>query len=227
MNVISPRQRRLKNTYQAMQALAQRSGSVSSRQANLRRFEFKNNGNPDDGEFPDMYGVTLRIQGVKKFPPLEYLSEHLFTIYLTEKYPVEKPVVKWHTPIYHPNIKIFDENDSRYQALVDEFGSVELMSDDINRDPRWANLLDGYICLDALKENWTPYVGLDDLIVEIANMVRYQTFNVNSPLNEAAAKWAKEQMKLRHFFPLDQSLVDPAQEKPLIRIESTKRTDLT
>lgn len=226
MIAMSLRQKRLKNTYLAMQTLAQRCGSVNLGQGNLPRFEFKNNGNPDESEYPDTYEVTLRIQGVRKFPPLEYQSEHSFTIYLTEKYPIEKPVVKWHTPIYHPNIKVFDENNPVYKTLIGEFGSEELMTQDINSNPDWTNLLDGYICLDALRENWTPFIGLDDLVIEIANMVRYQTFNVNSPLNKAAAEWAKEKMKVR-YFPLDHGLVDPAQEKPLIRIENITRTNLS
>lgn len=208
MTVAKSRRRRLRNTYKAMKKLADRCSWVDTDRGSRPRFEFVHNGNIEAEEYPDMYGVTLRVKGIESLAPFRERYEHSCTIYLPETYPTEAPIVKWHTPIFHPNILTFDENNELYQELCGTFGSEELLTEHFNKDPRWAELLDGYVCLDTLRENWTPFVGLDALVIEIANVVRYQTYSANNPFNRAAARWAKEQEKLRGYFPLDDGLLE-------------------
>ena len=223
MTSLPPRQRRLMNTYLAMQALVEKCKKGSSSKQRLSRFEFTHNGNPKDEEYPDIYDVTLRVTGVKNRRE-EPQKEHRFMIYLPVNYPVGNPLVRWNSDIFHPNILgVLDPNDETYQELRQEFSSEDAMNRSINQDPRWEELLGSYVCLDALKENWTPFVGLDALVVEIANMVRYQTYNLNSVLNKAAATWAKEKEKLMGYFPLDTGLVD-TEEKSIIRILEVAKT---
>jgi ubiquitin-protein ligase len=202
------RDRRLRNTYVAMEELAKRCLSVEIGGKPLPRFEFIHNGNIEAGEYPDLYGVTLRVKGIESLHPFKERYEHSCTIYLPATYPTKAPVVKWHTPISHPNILTFDETNPLYQELCEQFGGEELLTEDINKDPRWIKLLDAYVCLDTLRENWTPFVGLDELVVEMANMVRYRTYNADNPFNKAAAAWAKEKEKLHGYFPLDDGLLE-------------------
>jgi ubiquitin-protein ligase len=170
------------------------------------RFEFTHNGKIADEEYPDTYGVTLRVKGMELLQPFKERYEHQFTVYLPATYPAQAPIIKWHTPIFHPNILMFDEGNEYYLELREKMGGEELLTEDINKDPRWLNVLDGYVCLNTLREDWTPSISLDMLIVEIANMVRYQTFSTPSDesFNKAAAQWAREkQAELPNYFPID------------------------
>ena len=123
---MKPRDQRLRNTYLSMEELQKKCLRVNEKP----RFEFVHNGKIEAGEFPDMYGVTLRVKGVETRHQ-EFRYEHSCTIYLTEKYPTEAPIIKWHTPIFHPNILTFDENNELYQELCQEFGSEELFTFDL------------------------------------------------------------------------------------------------
>lgn len=202
---MKPRDRRLRNDYRALNRLAQRCLPVSQLDSRPR-FEFDHNGNSEVGEYPDRYRVTLRVKGMEKYPPETIRREHSFTIYLPIRYPVEPPKIQWHTPIFHPNIRVFDENSRQYQELRDKFGSDELLNQEINRDPRWAEWmeqLEGHICLDVLDKNWTPFVGLDELIIQFANVVRYQTYTATHGYNQAAASWVKRQESIPGRLPLD------------------------
>jgi ubiquitin-protein ligase len=220
MASLSPRERRLKNTFFELQELGKEcvekdpNGTIKR-----QRFEFSHNGNVDEGLYPDTYEIILHMKGVKS-PTGELQTEHHFTLYLPSDFPAIKPVVRWHTPIFHPNIITFEPNNEYYQNLLQEFGSEEEMFREIREHPELAELMDGYVCLDALRENWTPTLRIRDLVVELANMVRMQTYNLSDPLNPLAAKWVKEREgmtgeggKLR--FPIDISLL----EHPHLRTE--------
>lgn len=199
--------RRLRNDYLAMKSLADKCLRINTDKGSQPRFEFKPNGNPESEEYPDTYGVTLRVKGIESAHE-EERYEHKFTIYLPADYPTKAPIVKWHTPIFHPNILTFDKNNELYQEYEHEFGSEELLIAHINKDPRWAKLLDAYVCLDTLRQNWTPFVGLDELVIEIANIVRYRTYTANNAFNQAAAEWVKKKEKLRGYLPLDDGLLE-------------------
>ncbi|MDQ3194473.1 MAG: hypothetical protein M3P82_05680 [Bacteroidota bacterium] len=52
----------------------------------------------------------------------------------------------------------------------------------------------------CIGDYWASGETLVDIIYQIGEMITYQSYNVISPLNGIAAKWAKENIKL---FPLD------------------------
>lgn len=205
-----PRNARLRNTYNAVKVLADKCTTIDFGKGPLPRFEFKHNGKIEADEYPDMYGITLRVKGVESLHPLRERYEHQCTIYLPVNYPVEHPLIKWHTPIFHPNILMFDENNQSYQNLLENIDSEEALTEDINTNPDWLNVLDGYVCLNTLREDWTPAVGLDDLIIELTNMIRYQTYSASpgKAFNKAAAKWAREKEEIPGQLPLDNGLTE-------------------
>lgn len=52
----------------------------------------------------------------------------------------------------------------------------------------------------CIGDYWASGETLVDIIYQVGEMITYQTYNVTSPLNGIAAKWAKENIEL---FPLD------------------------
>ena len=215
MEPMTLHQRRLFNTYTEMQALAEKCAKNAPK-GHARRLEFKHNGDVSKGEYPDIYDVTLRLKGMKN--QNEELDEHHFMVYLPVSYPMEPPLIKWGSDIFHPNILgMLDPNDLTYKELRQEFDTEETMTRAINQDPRWAELLSSYVCLDALKENWTPSVTLSMLIVELANMIRYKTYNLRSVLNTAASAWAAEKEKT-HSLPLDPHGLFETEEQAMVRV---------
>jgi hypothetical protein len=54
----------------------------------------------------------------------------------------------------------------------------------------------------CIGDYWASGETLVDIIYQIGDMITYQSYNVSSPLNGIAAKWAKENLNL---FPIDKS----------------------
>ena len=65
------------------------------------------------------------------------------------------------------------------------------------------NFDDASVCIGDF---WAPSEGLDDLVIRIGRMIAYQEYNIRSPLNGLAAKWAAEHSNL---LPIDKSIVAP------------------
>jgi len=77
-------------------------------------------------------------------------------MFLTKEYPMEPPIVFFHTRIYHPN--------------VDKSGKI---------------------CLDILKDKWTPAINIIKVIFSIVALMSEP--NVDDPYNnEAADLWKKD-----------------------------------
>ena len=53
-----------------------------------------------------------------------------------------------------------------------------------------------YICID---DYWAAGETLADVIIQIGQMIQYQSYNPNSPLNAVAARWCQQNDKL---FPI-------------------------
>lgn len=53
-----------------------------------------------------------------------------------------------------------------------------------------------YICID---DYWAAGETLSDVIIQIGQMIQYQSYNPKSPLNPVAARWA---MQNEHLFPI-------------------------
>lgn len=58
----------------------------------------------------------------------------------------------------------------------------------------------------CIGDFWAASEGLDDLIVRIGRMIAYQEYNVKSPLNGIAARWAAENT---HLLPIDPRPIAP------------------
>lgn len=73
--------------------------------------------------FPIQIKVTLRgIPGpVVKDGKLTHRFIHRFTMEITEDYPYQKPIIRWETPIFHPNIMLPDDGGYVCTRLLDEW----------------------------------------------------------------------------------------------------------
>lgn len=58
----------------------------------------------------------------------------------------------------------------------------------------------------CIGDFWAASEGLDDLIMRVARMIAYQEYNIKSPLNGFAAKWAAEHPLL---LPVDSRILTP------------------
>ncbi len=56
----------------------------------------------------------------------------------------------------------------------------------------------------CIGDYWASGETLVDIVYQIGEMIMYQSYNVTSPLNGIAAKWAKEN---RELFPLDKKIL--------------------
>ncbi|MFP5236664.1 MAG: ubiquitin-conjugating enzyme E2 [Acidobacteriota bacterium] len=65
------------------------------------------------------------------------------------------------------------------------------------------NFDDASVCIGDF---WAASEGLDDLVVRIGRMIAYQEYNVKSPLNGIAAKWAAQNT---HLLPIDPRPIAP------------------
>lgn len=63
----------------------------------------------------------------------------------------------------------------------------------------------------CIGDFWAPSEGLDDLVVRIGRMIAYQEYNVKSPLNGLAARWAAENAG---FLPVDPEELAPLSDQP-------------
>lgn len=75
------------------------------------------------GDFPLQF--TVRLKGVpgpvwKEGAVVDRL-EHELLVAVTEGYPEQKPVVRWKTPIFHPNIMHPDDGGYVCTALLDQW----------------------------------------------------------------------------------------------------------
>jgi ubiquitin-protein ligase len=69
------------------------------------------------------------------------------------------------------------------------------------------NFDDSMVCIGDF---WAASEGLDDLVIRIGRMIAYQEYNVKSPLNGLAAKWATQN---GHLLPIDSRIVAPPGEQ--------------
>lgn len=65
------------------------------------------------------------------------------------------------------------------------------------------NFDDASVCIGDF---WAASEGLDDLVIRIGRMICYQEYNIKSPLNGIAAKWAEQHA---HLLPIDRRSVAP------------------
>lgn len=65
------------------------------------------------------------------------------------------------------------------------------------------NFDDSVVCIGDF---WAASESLDDLVIRIGRMIAYQEYNIKSPLNGLAAKWAAQNT---HLLPVDARPIAP------------------
>lgn len=89
------RDRRLRNDYKAVMDLVNRSDFIQVLST--------------DGDPPERYLIRFTCKGVEKVnshgQPV-FSENHEVSLYLHAEYPLKQPQLKWHTPIFHPNIHV-------------------------------------------------------------------------------------------------------------------------
>lgn len=125
------------------------------------------------GTPPEKYRIRFTCKGITKIDGNGHpvISEsHEMRIVLPTKYPGERPLFDFTTPVWHPNVG-----------------------------------MGGSVCYGDMGDHgWAPSMGLDDLVVRVINMLRYENMGLNSAFNMNAADWARRH---QHLFPLDTSQI--------------------
>ncbi|MFQ6127921.1 MAG: ubiquitin-conjugating enzyme E2 [Thermoplasmata archaeon] len=78
---------------------------------------------PSLHSFPLEVNITLvKIPGpIWKDGGIKHRYTHKLTILITEEYPFEKPIVKWRSDIFHPNIMLPDDGGYVCTKLLDDW----------------------------------------------------------------------------------------------------------
>jgi ubiquitin-conjugating enzyme E2 C len=76
-----------------------------------------------EGTFPVVIGVTLvKTPGpVMRSGKVAHAYEHSLKIVVTSEYPYEKPIVRWQSPIFHPNIMLARDGGYVCTKLLDDW----------------------------------------------------------------------------------------------------------
>lgn len=116
------------------------------------------------GNPPEEYQIEYSVKGlIHEKNNIQEINKHIVEIKIPRNYPIQQPVCKMLTPIFHPNI-------------------------------------DNYTICIADPRQWTPSESLSSLIIRIGKIITYQSYNIKSPRNGEAAKWAD---KNKDKFPID------------------------
>jgi ubiquitin-protein ligase len=67
----------------------------------------------------------------------------------------------------------------------------------------------------CIGDFWAASEWLDDLVIRIGRMIAYQEYNIHSPLNGLAARWAAEHAAL---LPIDDRNIAPPAEESVSRV---------
>jgi len=184
---------------------------------------------PNDDQLPDQYYVKFGCQGLakkKKADSREVIgsTHHMVHIYLPADYPRVPPIIRFKTPIFHPNVRAMIDDDEAVQHLAEQVGGLEKLEQLYHENPMVREMFDAHICLDVLKLNWTPAYTLYDICLELGAMIQYQRYNVDDPLNPEAAEWARWAREQPNLLPIDaRDLRDRLQ---VASLKSSSRTDI-
>jgi ubiquitin-protein ligase len=73
----------------------------------------------------------------------------------------------------------------------------------------------------CIGDYWASGETLADIIYQVGEMIQYQNYNVTSPLNGVAAKWAREN---ENMFPID--IKDLRQGEVEIELKKKRKVDI-
>lgn len=158
----------------------------------------------NDEHLPDEYYVEFHCAGLAYKD--QRSERHLVHIYLTAGYPRSAPVIRFRTPIFHPNIKALLDDSQDITQFAAMVGGPQNLEQLYHRNPAIRELFDAHICLDVLGENWTPAVTLYDICLELGAMIQFQRYNksISDALNKEAATWAEWAVTQNGLLPVDQ-----------------------
>ena len=93
-----------------------------------------------------------------------------------------------------PSLRLNDKNQPiESPVTVVEFALPALYPKEkpraITRVPVFHPNFGDYVCI---ADYWSPAQSLEDIILEVGEMLQWQKYNINSPLNAVAANWATE-----------------------------------
>ncbi|WP_417396364.1 ubiquitin-conjugating enzyme E2 [Gimesia chilikensis] len=76
----------------------------------------------------------------------------------------------------------------------------------------------------CVGDHWSAGESLQSIIIRIGEILAYQSYNIKSPLNGEAARWAEEHCQQ---FPLDRVSLLPEEEPPSTSVKSPPQTTTT
>ncbi len=114
---------------------------------------------PSLSRFPLQISISLvRTPGpVLKSGKVAHRFSHKFQMYVTDQYPYEKPIVRWRTPIFHPNIMVPEDGGYVCTKLLDNWSfSSNLVTfikgvETLLANPNPANPYGTESCIEAAK----------------------------------------------------------------------------
>ncbi len=119
------------------------------------------------GTPPDKYILVYKLDGLHQTgKSIESKQEHSIEISLPPAYPLEMPLCKSLSPVYHPNFS---------QDSID---------------------INGF---------WKKSPSLVALVVHIGNMIVFNEYDTENPINAEAAKWA---MRNKNILPLSPTTIE-------------------
>lgn len=169
----------------------------------------------NDEYFPDQYYIRFQCVGLAQKD--RRIDEHVVHIYLSAEYPRVAPVIRFKTPIFHPNIRAMLENSQQVEQLAKTVGGMENLERLYYQNPLVREMFDAHICLDVLGSNWAPNFTLYDICLELGAMIQYQRYNVDDDLNKEAAEWTKWARTKPGLLPIDSRDLRDRLQAPVVR----------
>ena len=164
---------------------------------------------------PEEYKVTFTCRGLIRKPepalPWEQCigESHKMHVYLPADYPLQPPQICLETPIFHPNIKYLED---WARDIEEQLGGPDNMRRALQLRPELREEIrlarSRLICLDGIRSprergNYVPRVRLYDICRELGEMIMFQLYNLDDPLDEGAWRWTLWAQKQTGLLPID------------------------
>lgn len=148
-------------------------------------------------EFSEHPNIKIKYSG-NILPPEKYIITYVNVkgIKLNDESTKDNKVIDY---IYTHEAEIYLHSDyPRYKPQC--FMKTEIFHPNIRKSEP------NDICIG---DYWAPGESLSDIVYLIGEMIMFQNYNLNSPLNGIAAKWAKEHIELFPLSNLNLHLAEP------------------
>ncbi|MCL2606998.1 MAG: hypothetical protein FWD92_00340 [Methanomassiliicoccaceae archaeon] len=114
---------------------------------------------PNEVSFP--IEITVNMTNIPAYAKIDGkmvpIKDHRYRVVINEEYPYEKPIAKWETPIFHPNIMPPEDGGYVCIKLLDkwEFGSTLLSFmkavEYLTGNPNAMNPFGTDVCMEASR----------------------------------------------------------------------------